>query len=302
MFTTFDGDMPFRQRKRFGLALYTGLSLLAVGLLARRLAGAWQQFPPVPLALLFTGLCFLLGGLAALLLRDGDERRGKADSAEEVKRHSRGTRRRTIFAGRVITAVILPMLIGLTVISPANTAAQMAVVSTGLFLFYVLWWGPPATANSTTAPTRRTDGETDEVGFQRADKKGKIGQRILAGNLPAEEITGEATEPAKESAEFWMTRRPSADGSCEMVEGEATVRFAAGQQQAILHVAFCPPLCGSPCVDCQPLSEADLRWKIVTAAPYGLRIDLTRRTDLDSPLTVRMGYSVAAPVIRPSAA
>ena len=86
-----------------------------------------------------------------------------------------------------------------------------------------------------------------------------------------------------------MQRRLSDDGR-ETLEGEFTAVFTAGQKQAVVHLAFCPPLHGIPELECEPIDGADVRWKLAVAQPYGARIDVHRGGPLGHPAEIRLAW------------
>jgi hypothetical protein len=83
----------------------------------------------------------------------------------------------------------------------------------------------------------------------------------------------------------------SRDGNAERIIGEANVRFAADEQNAILHLIFAPPLAAVPTVSVQSLDE-NISVKSTECRPYGARIEARRGRSSAEPLTVRIRYEV----------
>ncbi len=99
-----------------------------------------------------------------------------------------------------------------------------------------------------------------------------------------------------------LTRRQLADGS-ELVEGAVRVAFADGEKTASAHVAFVPPLNGRPQADCQIISDFDGRAKIGLAEAYGLHIEVRRAESSDSEAaTVDVAFSTQTRAAQSAAA
>ncbi len=95
----------------------------------------------------------------------------------------------------------------------------------------------------------------------------------------------------------WMTRRvlPIDGEHWEQIEGRSTVEFAAGQQHAAMHLSICPPLSGTPEIECETPADEDVEWKVAAVHPYGIRLEL-RRPASPEPRMVAVGYTMAAVV------
>lgn len=86
-----------------------------------------------------------------------------------------------------------------------------------------------------------------------------------------------------------MTRQTLPDG-VEEIEGSMRVMFAAGQRTVSIHIPFSPPFAVAPQVECELLSEEDVRWKVSVVYPYGIRVEL-KRSRSDAAADVELSYS-----------
>lgn len=86
--------------------------------------------------------------------------------------------------------------------------------------------------------------------------------------------------------------RHTADGNA-VVDGWARAMFAAGQQTAIVHVAFCPPLMGAPQVEAEPLDgpACDIRPTLVL--PWGVRWEVKLAEPAAESASVVLGFFAA---------
>lgn len=84
-------------------------------------------------------------------------------------------------------------------------------------------------------------------------------------------------------------RVKESDGS-ELIEGVMAVRFEKGQKRANLHVPFSPPLAGVPEVECECLSDEQVRLKVPVRQSYGIRIE-ARRSSTDEPLDAELSFA-----------
>lgn len=104
-------------------------------------------------------------------------------------------------------------------------------------------------------------------------------------------ISGHATAPGVAIPEGdvcqQIVRRRTVEG--ETIEIVATVEFAAGELQAVLHLPISPPLPAAPDVECEPLEDDDLELRVGAAYPYGIRIDARRETPADHPVRASIG-------------
>jgi len=242
-------------RRTTALGICAGLVLIAVVLLSRRMTGAATSAPPAWAVLCVSGVGFALGITASLLM---------GRSGLPVGSRSR----RFVNTVHIGLSGILPGVIGLILAPPGATAVQMGVLTLTVLA---------VTALSGLGSVFSLESASNRSEVQPAD---------------ADLNTMDHAAPAER---HWMSRRMSEDGCADVVEGIATATFLAGQKQAVLHVPFCPPFAETPQVDCEPAEGDDVRWKVAVAAPYGIRIDVTRRSDIDHPADIPLSYFASAP-------
>jgi hypothetical protein len=110
----------------------------------------------------------------------------------------------------------------------------------------------------------------------------------LPGSAPIVEPSTESIE-GRESAELRLERRTTTAG-VEQIDGTAEARFAAGQKHCTLHVAFCPPFGARPTVELAAGSGLDAQVKAAAVYPYGVRIDVRRSGDAAEPGQCRVEF------------
>ncbi len=100
----------------------------------------------------------------------------------------------------------------------------------------------------------------------------------------------------------WMTRRTiiENDESWDHIEGQTLANFAIGQQQVTVHLSICPPMSNAPEIECDLLDDIDFEWKISAAHPYGARIEIRAKSPVAKPVTISLGYIMAALVAEPT--
>jgi hypothetical protein len=294
------------------VAIWAAECVAALLLLLQRVTGSLEEFPSPTAVLLFAVVCLAANLMAVALFR-------AFLFSRDSKSSERSALLRKAFESRLNGAVLLaiaclpPLVIGLSLLHPDATGERAA-----LWAWVML---SMATAAWMSRRRRQTRTETDD-----APRAGGVSppHQPLPGSVPAFDAgpvaasdamqcdndadPAGATRPRHASAESdivgfseipgkspdpplqWMQRRLSEDGLCETVEGEFTAAFAAGQKQAVVHLAFCPPLPSVPELECEPLDGADVRWKLAVAQPYGVRIDVHRGGALDSPAEIRLAW------------
>ncbi len=98
----------------------------------------------------------------------------------------------------------------------------------------------------------------------------------------------ESDAESDENQTLWLSRRLTADG--EQIEGWVRVEFAPGQRETVVHVAFCPPLAGSPEIETEDLDGMGLEIRIAAVFPFGTRLSIRRSGPLDEGHTDRIGF------------
>lgn len=259
--------LPLDRAKRCAIAIWSATILLTVLVVSRRAAGAFEAFPPALLTI-FVSCLGLAIGIVAVIVTEGMYDAGAQNSKSRL--------------WRCALSILPPFALGLALAPPGATGTQMsiatlAVVSTAAILLLPEQW-------------------------RVASGKRRVQDEELSSLNPQLSTLDSPQLSTLDSPHCWMTRRLSDDGSREILEGSAVAEFAAGQKLAVVHVAFCPPTFALPEVECEPVGEADVRWKLNVVQPFGLRIDVTRRSNFEEAETVPIGYFASADAPQRSAA
>lgn len=227
---------------------------LAAVVLLSRRLGGFSKFPPSALVAAIAAVSFVLSFAALLIERSRFDRRLQTPFVK---------------IGLVVMTVLPPVVIGLSMSAPEATAGQMAVLTLGLAS------GVAATVLSSSHERKASNG-------------------VLRNESPTNLTESLSPEDHVEQPDQWMSRTELDGGLGETVEGTVTVRFAAGEKTAVVHIAFCPPLPGIPELECEPTDGTQLRWKLAVAQPYGVRIDIRRSGDIDQPQAVPLAWFASA--------
>jgi len=227
----------------------------------RRMAGALV----VPLALPALLLVAVLVATAAIVVRLARRPTGRPYGGDPIA---------AIVSGSVV-------LLGLAVSLPGTSW-------TGLVLFWLIVGSEEAWAwrcdwrriGPKNRPTPGTSvSVTHEPGAQEVDDvepRSLQGEREEARKVAGDGLAGllvdEAEPPADEVIQQ-LTRSRTADGS-ETLAGWLRVGVAAGQRNANVHVAFCPPFARTPQVSVEQIDGPEARIKVVQVLPFGVRCDL----------------------------
>lgn len=107
-------------------------------------------------------------------------------------------------------------------------------------------------------------------------------------------LFGESTPHPAEVAETvqWMSRSTLDEG--EAAEGGCRAEFEAGQKVATIHIPFSPAFAAVPEMECEPLDHSDVTIKVAARQAYGVRLEVSRQGDCESPLSVAVGWSAFA--------
>jgi hypothetical protein len=256
---------PTRSDSATGIvAVWAAECVAALLLLLQRLTGTIESFPSPTGVLLFAVVSLAVNLMGLSLLR-----------ARPFSRDSEALRRGALLA----VACVPPLVIGLSLLHPDATFQQAS-----------LWVCVLLAAGMTAPVSRRADCQsvpqappTDALLSE--DSESRLNAEVVYSLVPDAPVP-----PPLQS----MQRRLADDGSREILEGEFTAVFAAGQKTAVVHVAFCPPLAGIPEVECEPLDGPEVRWKAAVVQPYGLRIDVQRSGAKDGPAEVHLAWFATA--------
>lgn len=289
---------------RIALSIWSLSILLAVLVLSRRIAGAFETTPPGLLVAFATALLFTAGIIACALCRLRDKLRtlqphananapsppkdapktdptlfrgeGRGEGAGLSARFDRFTNsfREQIQHSQLLPtllSILPPLIFGFALTS--STSTQMSILTLAVATGTLVWHLP----SLEFLPAEVTSDLDQETSFLEP-----------AADLP--------------NINSQLTRRIDEVAGCEYLEGTAIAQFAAGQKLAVVHIAFCPPTFGMPDVECEPLEDTDVRWKLNVVQPYGLRIDVTRRGELSEATDVPIAFFATAPIQTQNAA
>ncbi|MGQ0633404.1 MAG: hypothetical protein ACT4QC_02240 [Planctomycetaceae bacterium] len=134
--------------------------------------------------------------------------------------------------------------------------------------------------SAAVSPPNRRPGHLDAAGLQPLWQQGGP-----AGPIPVE---------SPYHGSLLRLERVVLPAGEELIQGIATVQFAAVQETAALHVAFCPPLACIPEVTCSTEISEAIRVKTSGAYPWGCRFELKRRGDLSTSRSVTVQFRVVA--------
>ncbi len=242
--------------------------VVAVLLATRRLEGALAVQPPLLGVAILVGLG-LAGTAAALVLLDA--KRGLRAADTKPARPGRWLLGLTPPAATLATtwAVWLPGR-GATIPCLLLVCALAQVV-----LFFGGTWGAHA--------HRR-------VRAGRVETAAQPGQALQAETcLPQPVVPLDVHE-----VDQHLIRGRDASGR-ELVAGTLRLTLPQGSQHATTHVAFCPPLQGTPEVQCQQQSGPEARLRVTQAAPFGARVEARLPRPADDVMTVCVQFTAAVP-------
>jgi len=170
--------------------------------------------------------------------------------------------------GRTVLRVMLPGL--LLALSLALTVPGTSIGGV------VLLWLPLVLEESWPAARRW---------FQRP-------ARQAADNQPA---SANASATDDRGAEWQRLSRLTTPHGQELIEGWVSVDFAAGQRTAQAHLAFCPPLRGTPEMHLEQIDGPAARIKAAQVLPFGVRLELKLDQPTEEPAQVVVQYSACEP-------
>ena len=91
-----------------------------------------------------------------------------------------------------------------------------------------------------------------------------------------------------------LARIRTAEGN-EAVRGTLVAEFAAGQREATLYVAFCPPFERLPDVDAHVADDSTATVRVVQRLHNGAQLDVRLPAPADNSLTVTVEFFAAEP-------
>ncbi len=265
-----------RQRHSAAILIWTGVIVTTTVLFSRRMAGEFSlasAWPTVFVSLISTTLSLTAWGLF----------HGVRSAVADMRRN-------WLIA---FVAWLPTWLSGLAVAPVSSPFAQgwligVALTSGGLFALFGQWPLEPGHQTSGAASAPR-------FAFDHAATEGLTPPHspIVAESSSAFAVFDPLTDDDDESTDGHvtqrMTRQTLPDG-VEEIEGSVRVLFAVGQRTVSVHVPFAPPFAVTPQVECELVSDEDVRWKVSVVYPYGIRIEL-KRSASDADAEVELSYS-----------
>jgi len=278
-----------RQRHSAAMLIWTGAIVTTTVLFSRRLAGEFSLSSAWPAIFVSAASSILSLTAWGLFHRD-------RTSMSELRRD------------RMVAFVAwLPTWLSGLAVAPVNSPlAQgwligIALISGGLFALFGQWYVEAVTPVSGKA---FADGQQQQVSpttpaasalplNKNAKASISSGSQFLAESSSSFAVFDPLTEDDEESADALvtqrMTRQTLPDG-VEEIEGSVRVLFAAGQRIVSVHVPFSPPFAVAPQVECELVSDEEVRSKVSVVYPYGIRIEL-KRSRSDAEAEVELCYS-----------
>ena len=267
------------------------LGLAAVMLVWRRLAGALHEPLELP-ALAITACALAAAGLSIrLLLADGFAARASG----------RSWRDRLIPLAPMAAILLTPMAailaVGFSLSVPGTSAAGLAVLWSLIaveeiysLVLSISFRSPTTVAAGPTAvlPAK----PAAPVGPER-EEKSRSATQPSAADLGA----GLDIVPFDDTADEQVTQqlvRTKDRGGGESMSGLLRAHFSAGQRNATVHIAFCPPFSAVPTMKVEQVDGPPGRIKTVQLLPYGARFDLKLSKDAEEPLAVSLRFSARA--------
>ncbi|MFG0332762.1 MAG: hypothetical protein ACF8TS_05300 [Maioricimonas sp. JB049] len=277
-------SLPIPVGQAIAWILWLMVAVISLFIAGRAIAGAFERSPSVLLALSLTAL-----GMAATLTG------WWLDSLHETRRDAR-----TVFLTGA-ASVLIPIGIGLCVAGAASAATLAA--------FLLLCLGGLAGVGIATWKVAGDEAVTrhnvaSASGMPIATPLEAHGETASPGAGPAREDAhaDSSHQPDEEDplddehVHQQVIRRRLPDGQ-DVVEAILRARFEPGQKQSILHVPLWPPL-GPPVeVECEPLSDHEVRIEATLVRQYGCRIEVNRTGCRDEAETVSVGVLASGQVL-----
>lgn len=311
-------------RRSSAAGLLTGILLLAVVVLSRRMVGAITGFSSASAACLVAGFVMLVGLASGLSL--------KRDQDTSTTQHSLLLATLSALPGLAMGLALLPTQdagglvallgeFGILVVSGMNlapiivtrtqlqggestpTRESLLVGASGL-----VGAEPDGTARSNervpdplgtecTRPMVTTHVER-VVATNGADVKPSdlievdVSEMSEANDIRLDEHSLNRTQ--------WM-QRSLCDG-CDVIEGSVRVTLSRGVKQVAVHVPFAPAFVAAPQFEAEPLGEADVEVRQTSLHCYGVRFEVARRQHLHEVVSVEISYFASAALFESAAA
>ncbi len=258
-------------KRTLALAFWSGLTMIAVVLAARKLAGAFEN----PLSeVVACGLAFLssaISVIAFLLATDAMDRRSLTSTQR-------------VFVG--FLTLVPPTAIGI-VLLPTTVAG-----STCLLTLFALSSAVVFVPNTISLKTAVFGDRT--IGLSEYDKNSPTATIDAIGDPFVETPrVAELQLSTQSDTTQWMSRTVSESGE-DILEGSIRVEFRAGQKQANAHIPFSPPFACVPEIECEMADETTVRVRIAAAHTFGGRLELRRSMNADLADSVEVSFAAVA--------
>ncbi len=257
------------EQRNLATTIWSGLIVIAVVLISRRLGGYFSEGLSVPAACFVTTLLTGISLLAHLVFQLAER-----PSASRCASNRRGR----ISIG--LTTLVPPFAIGIALLpdEPSGAIPYLATLFV-LAATAMIAVGDPAAMRS--RPTRdRVPSQKEQFSVQSPETRATP-QPVLQATL---DLKGHTVSQR-------MTRSAGHDGR-EQIVGTLTIHFLPGQKRAIVHLPFCPPLPEIPQAICHLLDDHPVRLKTATVQRFGMRIEARRSGSASDAESVDVGYRV----------
>jgi hypothetical protein len=240
----------------FGIASTIGLFLiLCLFLAARRFGGAFDQPLNAP-TLLLLGI-----GVAAL-----------AVSLRSVWPRSKQTFASVSSWVRLLLPSVVVFLFCYALSLPGSAVWSVALLWFLVVVEEGVWW----VADLLALQTGR--GRTSNTN-----------RSILLSASPADQTRQDMTNQFGRDVTQRMTRTRSAAGG-DLIVGQARADFTAGARSQIIHLAFCPPLAGSPRITVKQAGGPLAAITVAQGESFGARFDIRLASTARQPESVMIEY------------
>lgn len=291
-------------RRTIAAGLLSGVCVLSAVVFARRAVGAAQGFTSATAGCALGAVFMSLGVLAVMLLMQ----RSRRDQASQLAFNS--------------LASIPGLLLGLALVPTQGVVGLSSLLTLFLLVTIGTTWAQstaptvlaseelsqtteslpigslvsvsaasPANTESMTdwhAPKQSSEAsavELNEVEPQE-DTSLQLGEEGIEQSVPHPSSDPDVTQ--------WMSRAER-DG-LDLCEGAIKVRFAPRAKQVAIHLPFVPPFACTPSFEAEPLEDAEVEITVTSTHGYGVRLEITRRGQLDDCATASIGYFASTPL------
>jgi len=281
---------PFQNwRTVLSSVLWSGLTVIALVLISRKLSGAFSR------ELSATAACFsatlaVLVSFTAALQHHADRQRSDGRIRAGVSAESSLMAMMTLTSPLLIAVALLP---GHSLAATFYTGGLFLSLLTGVVLLLT------DSHFLRRKPTTIRPAEISSVEFPSAAVTGIAWPPV--DSLSSTSGAADEVPHGEESVLQRFTRTTTPTGT-ERISGSISVCFAAGQRQATVHLPFVPPLAVLPTVVCDVPDESAVRLKVAAVHPYGTRIELKRLAGSETAETIEIGFTVTADAARTTAA